>query len=221
VTNDELIRNLVVDMTPVQPLRPAGVRAFAWIGFGIAWLYIALHVLGPRRDLAILTHDASSLVTAVLLFAVFVAGAITAFRLGVPGLESNRYVRASSLLGSVAWLLTIAAPLATGAHESLQSGWLCVARMAAFASLPVISWRFIVRDAAPLQRGWSFASVFVSTSALALLGTQLACTKDGPLHVLLWHVGPAVIAGIAGLIVSRTAASIPAQVERSGTSAIG
>ena len=56
----------------------------------------------------------------------------------------------------------------------------------------------MLRRAAPLEPGR--VGVF---AALGAAGIQFICMNDDPLHALLWHWLPVVVAGAAGVVLGR------------------
>jgi hypothetical protein len=62
----------------------------------------------------------------------------------------------------------------------------------------------MLRRAAPLDRGRAGSFAALSAASLATLGTQAICANDERWHVLLWHVGPVLLAALAGGALGRS-----------------
>ena len=201
---DDLLRSLVDEMKPVRRLRGGAERALIWAAFAAICVGIATWALGMRSDLSAKLTDVSFLIEGTSLLAVFALSARSAFQLSIPGMEKVETTRTSPLLGLLAWLLLVAIRHTSGTNapvlESMASlaGVSCLSRVASLALAPALAIFAMLRKAAPGRRRWTGFFALLSASSLAVLGTQLLCSKDDPQHVLLWHFGPVLIAGLVG-----------------------
>ena len=106
--------------------------------------------------------------------------------LGIPGVEPGPLTRAVPFVGLFAWLLLLANRGSPGASDPLPAarawldGWPCVGRMLGLALTPSLVIILLLRNAAPHQRRWAGLFALLSSNALAILGTQMVCMKDGP-----------------------------------------
>ena len=201
---DDLLRSLVDEMKPVRRLRGGAERALIWAGFAAICVGIGTWVLGTRPDLSAKLTDVSFLIEGSSVLAVFALSARSAFQLSIPGMEKSGTTRTSPLLGLLGWFLLVAirhTPMTNAlALESVSSlaGASCVSRIATLALVPAVAIFAMLRKAAPGRRRWTGLFALISASSLAALGTQLLCSKDDPQHVLLWHFGPVLVAGLVG-----------------------
>lgn len=204
MNSEELVRSLVADLTPVRRLRSVDSRTAGWAALALSWVCLGSYALGARSDLAWKLHDPGFLIESAALLVVFVAAARTAFRLGIPGIEPGPLTRTVPLVGLLAWLLLLVSRWSPGASDPLPAagtwvdGWSCIARMLGLAFTPSLAIILLLRNAAALQRRWTGCFALLSSSALAILGTQMVCMKDAPRHLVLWHVGPVVLAALVG-----------------------
>jgi hypothetical protein len=78
----------------------------------------------------------------------------------------------------------------------------CVFEVVLFA-LPTLALAlWLVRRAAPLERGWTGLVAGLAAGVLSALAMQLACT-DAPLHSLGLHLAPVLAAGGLGALLGR------------------
>lgn len=207
MNNEELVRSLVADLAPVRRLRSVDSRAARWAALALSCACLGSYALGARSDLARKLHDPAFLTEGAALLVVFLAAARAAFRLGIPGAEPGPLARAVPIVGLFAWVLLLASRWSPGASDPIfgpgawgawRDGLPCVGRMLGLAFAPAIAIVFLLREAAPGERRWTGLFAFLSSSAVAILGTQMVCMKDAPRHLLLWHVGPVLIAALVG-----------------------
>lgn len=88
-----------------------------------------------------------------------------------------------------------------------RAGLGCAARTFALALIPALALLGALRGSAVLEPRWTGALALTSAAALAAVGTQALCAKDDPLHALLWHVAPLMLAAIAGAGLGRVVRS--------------
>jgi hypothetical protein len=206
-TSNALIQSLVEDLKPVRRLASVDLRTVLWAGFAVACVCFGTYALGVRSDLALKLHDPSYLVEGAALLMSFALATRSAFQLSVPGVERGRLSRMLPLAMLLGWALLIAIRGARGMNEAsftpVSSGSSCAFRMTFLAFAPTLWLLFMLGQAAPLRPGWTGLFALVSASALGMLGTQALCVKDAAMHLLYWHVGPVLIAGLVGLCLGE------------------
>ena len=205
MSSDNIIESLARDLQPVQRLRGVERRALLWGGFALFCVSIGTYVLGARPDLSQKISDPAFLCESALLVLIFVFSARSAFHLSVPGAERSASARMLPLLGLLLWaclITTNSGHSPSGAAESMN-GWHCILRMTGLALAPAPAILFMVRRAAPLSPGWTGWFALLSACSLAILGTQILCANDDPRHLLLWHFGPVLVAGLVGIHLGR------------------
>ena len=207
--SDDLVRSLVNDLQPVRRLRGPGQRALRWGVLALVCVFVGTCALGLRGDLPGKLHQRSYLLQNASLLLLFVLSALSAFRLSVPGLGQSMVTRGLPALGLLVWIGLLAfgwahAPSAVLPWAAFwRSGVPCVARMGCLALVPGLALFFMLRRAAPVRAGWAGLWSLVSASSLAIVGTQWVCPKDDPLHVIVWHLGPVLVAGLVGIGLGR------------------
>ena len=205
--NDELIHDLVRDLTPVTRLASPARRTlyFALPSMFVTAL-LAAHS-GVRTDLDAKLTDLTFALETLSLMALFVGAGLAALTSVIPGAALKSPLRVT-ILAAGAWLLLIAAgfivngvggfPSGVSDQAFVVSGFACVRRTLLLAALPALLLLAMVRRSAPAHSRLTGALVAVSAAGLAILGTRLVCYKDEALHVLSWHAVPVLAFTLGG-----------------------
>jgi hypothetical protein len=211
-TND-VIAGLVRDLRPVHPLAVPGVRTAAWAVATGAIAAIVTTLLGLRADLGAVAVVPSFHVHVVLLLFAALGSAAAALVSAVPGEAMGRWRRLVPFFTAAAWCVWLIAEVrwfaaAGGAWWPIAAGWGCVAKAAAIASAPAALLIAMIAKAAPpeLRRTCTYAGL--ASAAVGAIGVELTCPLTNPMHLLLWHAGPAMAAVplaalAASLVVAR------------------
>jgi hypothetical protein len=199
---EEVIRSLSRELTPVDPLAPAQVRAGRWALFAIVFVTAGTLLLEPRNDLLSRLRDPLFVLPNAVLLVVFLVCHRIAFELSVPGAERGTAARALAVWGVLTWglVLAISHPTSIGA---VPTGWRCISRTASLALLPSIAAFSMLRRAAPLKPGWTGFFALLAAAAIATSGMQMICAKDDPAHVLYWHFIPVLVCAAGGAQLGR------------------
>lgn len=200
MTSDDLIRSLASELTPVRRLRRMETRALGWSLFALLCVGVGSVVLGLRSDVAAKLGSPSFVRENAALLLAFAAAGWSAFQGSIPGRDTRRGAHTLALLTLLVWLaLVVGRHFPEVSAPLTLAGFHCVWRMVGLALAPTLSLLFLLLRAAPLERGWTGSLALLSVSALAMLGTQLSCAKDEPVHVLVWHCAPVLLSGFAGV----------------------
>jgi hypothetical protein len=201
--SDELIAALVADLRPIRRLASPRRRAARFGGLACGAVAMAVSLVGLRQDLTARLQQAPFLGETLLLFVLFGAATCSALGSSVPGAAlrgAGKWVIAA--LG--AWLVLIAARYTLEpSARAVGHGMPCVRRMLVLGSGPACVLLIMLRRAAPLRPGTSGLLAFLSAGSLGVLGTRLLCSKEEPLHVLLWHFMPLVAVAVLGSLCGR------------------
>jgi hypothetical protein len=203
VQTDELIRKLVADARPVRRLSPWSLRAALWLLVALVSAAIVVLWFGARRDLASVVSTPAFAFEELMLLAITVTAAAGALLLSVPGEERSALVRWLPVTAAVAVLFWVGGELVFAAATGGATGrfgpaWHCVGRTISVGLVPGVVLLLMVRGAAPLRAAWAGLLALLATSAVGVLGTNIICPNDRPLHVLLWHVLPMTVIAAAG-----------------------
>ena len=206
---DELIQQLAGDLEPVRPLRPIAVRVAAWLALAAGSLAMVMFLMGVRRELGDASDRADFAVEALLLLVTALSAATGALVISVPGAERSRLVRWLPLIAAIGCVVWAAGELvfaaATGATTGrLTFAWHCVYKTTSVAAVPGVALFLMVRRAAPMHAVWAGVLSVLATTAVGVLGANIICPNDRPLHMLLWHVTPLILfAALGGWLGSR------------------
>jgi len=205
---EQLIVDLVADMSPVRRLPPVSVRTLRWLAFSVAVSALAVWIIGIRHDLSRAMTAPDVLWSLGLALVASTSAALLALRLSVPGTDQSRWVRWLPIMVVAAWVamllqLTRAAGVFASAlwHEPFHAA--CVVRVVAIAVIPTL---LLVRE---LRRGFALdatsaaALAALGGSAIAALAVQLVCPIDRAAHLLASHVVPVGVLMIAGAAAAR------------------
>lgn len=215
---EELIQQLVADARPVQRLSPFKRRMAGWSVIAVTSFAVVLLVTGARRELGDAMVRADFMFETALLLLTAVSAAAGALMISVPGGERTSAFRWVPVILCVATILWAAGELvmaaATGAPTgSLTFAWQCMMKTSMFAVVPGIALFVMLRRAAPLRAGWAGLLAVLATAAVGVLGANVACPNDRPVHMLLWHVLPLVLFAGAGAALGTWLLRWPAPVK--------
>ena len=193
-TEDVIIR-LVESVRPVRPLAPPIRRLGRWSAGAFAVTIIGVAIIGTRPDSAVVARQLPFLTLAGMIIATAVVAAAVTLVLAIPGAERSAIQRWAPLGFSGVWALmlvvsVLSAGSATDSILALPVHAGCVIQIAALALLPGWGLFTMVRNAAPLQRGWSAGLATLAAVSLAAAGTQFICPIDAPAHHLVGHFVP-------------------------------
>jgi hypothetical protein len=208
VRTDDLIQHLVADASPVQRSRPVAVRVAAWLVLAVASLAAVMLLMGVRRELGDGADRADFTIEAALLLLTALSAAVGALLVSIPGAGERRRVRWLPITLGVACVMLAAGELAVAAVTGAPTGrltfaWHCVYKTTCVALVPGIVLFAMVRRGAPLQTAWAGLLALLATAAMGVLGANIICPNDRPLHMLLWHVLPLMLFAGAGAGLGR------------------
>jgi hypothetical protein len=199
-----LVDSLVAELAPVRRLRGPDVRASVWAGLAALCVGFGCYRLGLRPDVLRKLGDVSYLAEAAALLALAGLSARAVFHRSIPGADVGS--GSWPALAALAWIAHVMLRGLAGSGDAALSwttGLPCVARIAGLAAAPAIAMLVMLRRAAPAARRRTGALALVAAAALAVIGAQLVCAKDGASHVLVWHAGPVALIALAGLAAGR------------------
>ncbi|MGE3274048.1 MAG: NrsF family protein [Vicinamibacterales bacterium] len=200
---EDLIRELAAEAEPVARLRPLGIRVLGWIGLALVCALVVVEMVGARADLADVAWTGHFATETLLLAITALSAAAGALVLSIPGAERSALVRWLPVVtgaGLVAWIAGELGMAAASGHPTGFFGpaWACVLKTASIGIVPGIVLFGMVGRAAPLRAAWAGLLAILATSAVGVMGTNILCPNDRPLHLLLWHVAPMVLFSAAG-----------------------
>lgn len=205
---EDLIQQLAVEATPVRPLRPVAVRAVGWLALAGLSLAVVMTLMGVRRELGDTADRVGFTLEAALLLLTALSAVVGALLVSVPGAGMTRRVRWIPVGLGVACVVLAAGELAYAAMSGAPTGrltfaWHCIYKTTSVAVVPGIALFVMLRRAAPLQPGWAGMLAVLATAAVGVLGANIICPTNRPLHMLLWHVAPLMLFAGLGAALGR------------------
>ena len=200
---EDLIQELVSDARPVTRIQPIARRLLAWVVLAAVSFGVVLFLMGVRRDLGDSTDRADFAFEAALLIITAMSAAVGALVVSVPGAERSPMVRWAPIIAAAASVLWAAGELVYAAASGAPTGrltfaWHCVYKTACVGAVPGIALFLMVRRAAPMHAMWAGLLAVLATAAVGVLGANVICPNDRPLHMLLWHVAPLMLFAAIG-----------------------
>jgi hypothetical protein len=190
-----LVRRLAAEIKPARRLWPIRARMGLWAALEagiLAW--IITHTDNPF--MAKLAQPVYSLELFLFTGAALMFAAM-ALRSAIPGRILGAH---SAALGSVfvsagTLLVIVGEPTRTSEFlgEFLRVGLPCAFRTSAFAALPWLMLWWLVKRGAPMRGQLSGLLVGASALSLSFAMMRIACPIDEPLHLLTWHLLPALM----------------------------
>lgn len=203
---EDLIRDLAAKATPVRRLRSWAVRVLAWLAVAAVSAVVVIWAMGARRDLGDVIWSAPFALETMLLVITALSAAAGALIVSVPGAERSPLVRWLPVTAGVTLAVWVAGELAVvfaagGPAGRFGPAWPCVMKTVSVGIVPGIVLFAMVGRAAPLRAAWAGLLAVLATSAVGVLGTNILCPNDRPLHLLIWHIVPMLVFAIAGAAV--------------------
>jgi len=199
-----IVDRIVADLRPVRPHWPVGMRLMVWLLLDVAvaaWVVIHTHV-ALMTKLSWFSYD---LELAIFGGAAILAGAL-ALRSAIPGRAPRR--RAIGLLVSfaTAGILLLASTPARSDYllsNFVSTGLPCAYTTILLATGPWLGLAWAVRRAAPMRGAISGALVGAGALLFSFALMRIDCPVDEPLHVIAWHLVPALVAIATSAFVGR------------------
>jgi hypothetical protein len=204
---DRLQKMIVRDLRPVRPLRPSWIflSAFALIFLGLSYLavlYLGSYgwfVLMPTQRVAVFsTLAASAGLLAVSLVRHMVPGQKSPLRLGL--LPIGFFVLLCLVVASVFQVRTD--------PHFLKSGEACLKAGIPYALLAAFVFWLILRRGAILSPRVTGAIIGMLAGLVSTTVLEIHCPNLNVWHILVWHVGIALLGSVAGVLIAMAGQAI-------------
>ena len=197
----ELVDQLAGELRPVRRLWPIGVRLTLWLLLEVllfAWM--AMHT--TNNFIAKAHHPAYFIQVLAFVIAATMVGTM-ALRAAIPGRRVGCGELAIAILmvvGGLALLMT--EPIRTGypLRDFITAGLRCAEHTVLFAVLPWAALWWAVRRGAPTHGTAAGALIGAAALLFSFAVMRLGCRIDEPLHLIIWHLMPAVIVVVASTL---------------------
>lgn len=205
---EDLIRELAAEATPVRPLRPLAVRVAGWLACAVLSLGTVVLFMGVRRELADTAERLHFTVEAALLLLTAISAVVGALLVSIPGAGMSRRVRWVPVTFAVLCVVAAAGELGYAAMTGAPTGqltfaWHCLYKTTSVAMVPGVVLFIMVWRAAPLQAAWAGTLAVLATAAVGVLGANIICPNDRPMHMLFWHILPLMAFAGGGAALGR------------------
>jgi hypothetical protein len=206
VSTDRLIRELAADARPVRRLAPLRWRVLGWLALAAVSLALVLMMMGVRRTLGDNLDRVDFALETVLLIVTAISAAIGALLVSVPGRERSAAARWIPLVAGASTILWAAGEIAVAAAmgapaDRVGFAWHCIYKTASVAAVPGIVLFVMVRRAAPMYAARAGLLALLATAAVGVIGANIICPYDRPVHMFVWHVAPiALFAALGGAL---------------------
>jgi hypothetical protein len=209
MTHEELHRALVnrlaAGIAPVRRLWPNSVRLTLWLVVEAA---VLIWVVSHPPDNFMLKLAGRTYVLEIVFFAL---AAVLSARLALSSAIPGRRVHPAEAglpillaLAGTALVLTWPIDINASLAEFLRVGLPCLINTCVLAALPWLALWWAVKRGASLDGGIS--GFWIGSGALffAFAMMRIACPIDEPLHLLTWHLLPALIVITLSALAGRT-----------------
>jgi len=206
----ELVDRMVLQLTPVRRLWPPATRLACWILLEVGVL-LALIYHFHRPDIAQKLRDPWYMLGLASFAGSGTLAASLALRWAVPGEETGTLeLLLLTILVTAGTLLLLHDP--ADPHVQLAkfigSGLFCVKWMSIYAAVPWIALLWAARRGAPTARRAEGALIGAAAFMFTFALMRIDCPSDERLHLLTWHLMPALIAvalsaGLGAVLLRR------------------
>lgn len=218
MATDDVIASLVDDLRPVAPLRLPRVRLARWLMAAAALGAAAVAALGMRADIVPAARSVPFKVHVVLLALAVIGSAATALTVVIPGEPVSRLRRSAPVVAAGAWIAWLTVEVwsfvAVG-HQAwpVASGWGCVAKAATVGAAPSLLLAVMLARGAPSRVREAVTYAALAGAAIGALGVEVTCPLSNPIHLLLWHAGPAAAVVVTAALACGAILTVADRVE--------
>jgi hypothetical protein len=201
MNTDRLIEHLADRLSPVQPLRRPGLRAFVWLCGASAFLGVLALSMTSTADVAINGTGIAFVGPQLVAVLTSILAAWAAFTSVIPGYSRTAFIW--PLVAGVAWIgaLAIGVPQApTGAILAAPREWMCVTLIVLSGGPLMAAMWLMLRRGAPLHPSVTAALAALAVGALANVAACVSHPHTNNAITLVWHGATiAVLVGIAAV----------------------
>ena len=195
---------MAADLRPVRPVAPA------WYFYGaFAGIFVFLVALGVYRMGAFAISVMTPLQTATILSALAISTGLLVYSLVHQMVPGGRH-RIPPLLLPVA--ITISLTIAMAVLFQFQhersfwaSAWACIRAGTPFGALAAVPFWLMLRRGAILSPGMTGAATGLLAGLVGTSVLEIHCPNLDAWHILVSHLGVAILCALAGLVIGLAA----------------
>jgi len=199
MNTDRLIDSLADGLSPVQPLRAPGFRAFVWLGGASAFLGVLALSMTSSADVAVNGTGFGFVGPQLAAVLTGILAAWAAFTSVIPGYSRSAFVW--PVIAGVAWIGGLAIGVPQGQAGILTAApheWMCVAVIVLGGAPLMAAMWLMLRRGAPLHPGITAALAAIAVGALANVAACVSHPHSNNAITLVWHGATiAVLVGVA------------------------
>jgi len=202
MNTETLIHELAMQLQPVRPLSRPVTRLAQWVLITAVFIFLSLSISGVRPDIVAAFAEPAFTLRTLLMLGVGLAAAFSAFSFAVPG-NSEKWPVVASVVGIAAFFATLGFWLISAKTFSPGPGMICVRNVFSLGIITGTILCIMLRRAAPIRAGVAGLFALLGAASLANFATQFICQREGPVHVLVWHLIPVVLLCGGGILAGR------------------
>lgn len=203
---DDLIADLVGDLSPVRAPGKTGARSMLWLGLAATVAVALMFARAPFRPGFVdqLSTNPRFLIESLCGFGAIVLAARFSFAAAVPGAKPSIILLTLPFVAALSWIAFYLYGFIDPALPASMAGKRphCFAEVFCLG-LPALIVGFIaLRSLYPLRGSYSGALIGLAAGAIPALAMQFACMYLTP-HILSHHILPGLALALIGAIAGR------------------
>lgn len=201
---DDLISRLTSDLQPIKVIQ-FGLKELIKVVFvGLTCVFTAVVISGIRTDIREVVMTKQFLTHTVTLLILCFISILTAFSMSIPTQDIQPFYR-RPIFYIVIYILSLLSLFLTTSDPFLYlgHGFSCFIEILSISILPAALLFYLIRRAAALRRDFLGLVVLLSGVSFGLLGAQLTCIDESPIHLFLWHLFPSFLIMGTGILIAR------------------
>lgn len=199
---NNLIKSFVTDLKPVKVFKYGAKDYCLILLIGLFSILISLAIAGIRNDINDIIFTKRFIFEILILISLAMISSISALQMSIPNIKTH-YFKKIIFINLVVWLISIIYFFINSEFVLAGWGFNCAQEIILTSVIPSFSIYFILKKASTLNRsvvGWLILTAGASYGALA---AYFSCASNNPLHILIWHSLPVLIAGFIGFIAGN------------------
>ncbi|MBT5954602.1 DUF1109 family protein [bacterium] len=205
----KLIHSLSKNLKPVRRLMSPIKRAIIWFVISILCVSIGVYWSGILQKFTPESANTFFILESIAILCFTFSASCLAFLLSVPGRFKSNMIW-YTLVPLISWIILLI--IQSGAFFSIFSvdllsstpGGMCPRDLATLCVVPALIIFSMIRLASPQKKSLIGYIGLLSSFGLAAFGLQFTCgALSSPLHVLMFHVSPAVGLALLGIFLGK------------------
>lgn len=210
--NDNFIKALSEDLTPVKPVRSSRSKALIWAAIALFAIGLMVYTHGIRHDISAKLGETFFISQTLGLIAFAVLTALAGFKLSVPDEANKHRIWVALIYGALFfWVITLAQSLLHLGFfdvlhhmgETMYMGGKCAASVISGAIGAATVMLIMLRRSFALRPFTTSMGIGIAAGTIAFVGGMYFCSIDGGMHIAAWHMLPVLIVAAALAIAGQ------------------